>query len=61
MKKDLKYYINLYDSTKVKTIVGKATNFLTTPEALQGKKEVENGNIKKIGSLDDLDEWIKNL
>lgn len=47
MKKDTKCYINLYDSTKVKTIVGKATNFLNTPEALQGKKEVENGNIKK--------------
>ncbi|UWI43578.1 hypothetical protein [Lactobacillus paragasseri] len=61
MKKDIKCYINLYDSTKVKTIVGKATNFLNTPEALQGKKEVENGNIKKIGSLDDLDECIKNL
>lgn len=38
MKKDLKYYINLYDSTKVKTIVEKANNFLNTPEALQGKK-----------------------
>lgn len=61
MKKDIKCYINLYDSTKVKTIVGKSTSFLNTPEALQGKKEVENGNIKKIGSLDNLDEWIKNL
>ena len=47
MKKDIKCYINLYDSTKVKTIVGKSTSFLNTPEALQGKKEVENGNIKK--------------
>ncbi|MDK7067261.1 hypothetical protein QP359_01950 [Lactobacillus paragasseri] len=61
MKKDIKCCINLYDSTEVKTIVGKSTSFLNTPEALQGKKEVENGNIKKIGSLDDLDEWIKNL
>ena len=33
-------------------------NFLDTPEALQGKSEVENGNIEKIGSLDDLDKWI---
>ena len=61
MKKDIKCCINLYDSTEVKTIVGKSTSFLNTPEALLGKKEVENGNIKKIGSLDDLDEWIKNL
>ena len=61
MKKDIKCCINLYDSTEVKTIVGKSTSFLNTPEALKGKKEVENGNIKKIGSLDDLDEWIKNL
>ena len=36
-------------------------NFLDTPEALQGKSEVENGNIEKIGSLDDLDKWMDNL
>ncbi|WP_289758165.1 RelB [Lactobacillus taiwanensis] len=36
-------------------------NFLDTPEALQGKSEVENGNVEKIGSLDDLDKWMDNL
>ena len=36
-------------------------NFLDTPEALQGKSEVENGNIEKIGSLDDLDKCMDNL
>lgn len=36
-------------------------NFLDSPEALKAKKEVENKNIEKIGSLDDLDKWMDNL
>ena len=30
-------------------------------EALQGKKEVENHTIIKIGSLKDLDQWMDSL
>lgn len=26
-----------------------------------GQQEVENGNVEKIGTLDDLDNWIKKL
>lgn len=36
-------------------------DFLDTPEALQAKKDVENNNITKIGSLDDLDNWMDKL
>lgn len=36
-------------------------NFLDSPEALKAKKEVETGNIEKIGTLDDLDNWMDRL
>lgn len=36
-------------------------DFLDTPEALQAKKDVENNNITKIGSLNDLDNWMDKL
>lgn len=39
----------------------KSLKFLDTVEALQGKKEVENHTITKIGSLKDLDQWMDSL
>ncbi len=39
----------------------KSLKFLDTVEALQGKKEVENHTIAKIGSLKDLDQWMDSL
>ena len=36
-------------------------NFLDSPEALKAKKELETGNIEKIGTLDDLDNWMDRL
>lgn len=36
-------------------------NFLDTPEALQGKKEAEEGKAEKIGTLDNLDKWMDSL
>jgi|GEM_PF-3320756 len=36
-------------------------DFLDSPEALQAKAEVENGEVGVIGTVDDLDEWIENL
>ena len=39
----------------------KTYNFLDTTEALQAKKEAEANNVIKVGSLEDLDEWMANL
>ena len=36
-------------------------DFVDSPEALQAKAEVENGEVGVIGTVDDLDEWIDNL
>lgn len=36
-------------------------DFLDTAEAQQAKKDVENNNISKIGSLNDLDSWMDKL
>lgn len=36
-------------------------SFLDTPEALQAKKDVESGKVGKIGTVEDLDEWIDKL
>lgn len=36
-------------------------NFLDSPEALQAKKDVESNNVVRIGSLDDLDNWMDKL
>ena len=40
---------------------GATMDFLDSPEALQAKAEVENGEVGVIGTVDDLDEWIENL
>ena len=39
----------------------KTYNFLDTTEALQETKEVEDNDVIKVGSLEDLDEWMDNL
>lgn len=39
----------------------KTYNFLDTAEALQAKKEAEDNNVIKVGSLKDLNEWMDNL
>lgn len=36
-------------------------NFLDSPEALAAKKEVENGQVEKIGDLNDLKAWVSHL
>ncbi|PAL01527.1 RelB [Lentilactobacillus parakefiri] len=36
-------------------------NFLDTPEALAAKKEVENGQVERIGDLDDLKAWVNRI
>lgn len=36
-------------------------DFLDSPEALQAKAEVENGEVGVIGTINDLDEWIDDL
>ena len=36
-------------------------DFLDSPEALQAKAEVENGEVGVIGTVDDLDEWLANI
>ncbi|TPR26156.1 RelB [Apilactobacillus micheneri] len=36
-------------------------NFLDTPEAIESKKEAENGKTEKIGNINDIDNWINNL
>ncbi|GAA2985002.1 plasmid mobilization protein [Lentilactobacillus parakefiri] len=36
-------------------------NFLDTPEALAAKKEVENGQVERIGDLDVLKAWVNRI
>lgn len=36
-------------------------NFYSTPEALQAKKEVETGEVKKIGTSTDFRKWMNAL
>lgn len=36
-------------------------DFLDSPEALQTKAEVENGEVGVIGTVDDLAEWVMSV
>lgn len=39
----------------------KLVSFLDTPEALEAKKEAEEGHVETIGSLDDFDKWVDEI
>lgn len=39
----------------------KLISFLDSPEAVEAKKEAENGQVRTIGSLSDFDDWLDNL
>lgn len=39
----------------------KFISFLDSPEALQAKKEAEEGKVKTIGTLADFDKWIDSI